>query len=311
MEITTAPPFATVQDAGRAGLRSRGIPPSGAMDPDAMACANLLVGNPMGAAVIEWALGSGRIGLETTRAIACVGASLTVGDQPVPSGGALLAPAGSEIELGLPERRFACLAVAGGICVPPVLGSRSTYLVAGFGGLEGRRLKRNDRLPIGPATFQPPAQVWGVPEDLLPVTRESIRVVPGPQSDLFDDDFWDALTGGAWAVSPASDRMGYRLDGPAIRHRGSPSMPSEPVGPGAMQVPVGGRPIVLMPDGPTVGGYPKPAAIITADVGQFAQSVPGTQPRFELVTFEEAVSALREVHTRRRAAREFLSRSST
>jgi allophanate hydrolase len=145
----------------------------------------------------------------------------------------------------------------------------------------------------------------------MPPTREAIRVVPGPQSDLFDDDFWEALTGGAWAIAPASDRMGYRLDGPAIRHRGSPSMPSEPVCPGAMQVPVGGTPIVLMPDGPTVGGYPKPAAVITADAGQLAQSRPGARPRFELVTFEEAVSALREVHARRRAAREFLSRSST
>jgi allophanate hydrolase len=117
--------------------------------------------------------------------------------------------------------------------------------------------------------------------------------VDGPQHDLFGDEAWELLLSGRYTVSAASDRMGYRLEGAALTHCGPASLPSEPACPGAIQIPDGGAPIVLMPDGPTVGGYPKLAVVITADLGVMAQLTPGTRPRFERVTLDQAVAALR------------------
>lgn len=302
IEVLTAPPFITVQDLGRQGLRAKGVPLSGAMDPEGLAWANLLVGNPTGAAGLEWALGTGRIRIPAGRAFAAAGATLTWNGMPMLPLTAAVSGPEETVELGLPRRRFACLAVAGGVAVEPVLGSRSTYLVAGFGGHEGRRLRRGDFLPLGPSRFLPPLDPWGLPDDSGPESRDSIRVVPGPQSELFDQDSWDGLLGEAYTISAASDRMGYRLEGPPLHHRGSASLPSEPVCAGAVQVPEGGAPIVLMPDGPTVGGYPKLAVVISTDLGALAQCPPGSRPRFELVTFDEAAAALRERAARFRAA---------
>lgn len=302
IEVLTAPPFITVQDLGRQGLRAKGVPLSGAMDPEGLAWANLLVGNPTDAAGLEWALGTGRIRIPAGRAFAAAGATLTWNGMPMLPLTAAVSGPEETVELGLPRRRFACLAVAGGVAVEPVLGSRSTYLVAGFGGHEGRRLRRGDFLPLGPSRFLPPLDPWGLPDDSGPESRDSIRVVPGPQSELFDQDSWDGLLGEAYTISAASDRMGYRLEGPPLHHRGSASLPSEPVCAGAVQVPEGGAPIVLMPDGPTVGGYPKLAVVISTDLGALAQCPPGSRPRFELVTFDEAAAALRERAARFREA---------
>jgi biotin-dependent carboxylase-like uncharacterized protein len=294
IEVLAPPPFLTVQDMGRQGFRAKGVPVSGAMDPEPLAWANLLVGNPATAAGLEWALGTGRIRIPPGRAFAAAGAPLTWNGMPILPLTAAVAGPDELLELGLPRRRFACLAVAGGIAVEPVLGSRSTYLVAGFGGHEGRKLRRGDFLPLGESRFVPPQDPWGLPEDAGPESRDSIRVVPGPQSDLFEQEAWEGLLSEAYTVSTASDRMGYRLDGPPLHHRGSASLPSEPVCAGAVQVPEGGAPIVLMPDGPTVGGYPKLAVVIGTDLGALAQCPPGSRPRFELVTFDEAAAALRE-----------------
>lgn len=306
IEVTKAPPFATVQDAGRPRLRHLGVPTSGAMDPEAMAFANLLAGNDAGAAVIEWALGEGRIRLTDTRTFAVFGATVEMGGSTLPPAMTLLGEAGDEITLHLPERRFAHIAFGGGVAVPEVLGSRSTYLTGGFGGHEGRRLKTGDRLPLGPART-----TWSMAwtdriAEFLPAARGPIRAVPGPQVELFDPGSLDRLLGGGLAVGRSADRMGYRLEGREFAHRGPASLPSEPVCVGAIQVPQGGAPIVLMPDGPTVGGYPKLASVITADVGRFAQLAPAERPDFELVTFEEAVAALRDRDRRVRAAADIL-----
>ena len=302
IEVLTAPPFMTVQDLGRQGLRAKGVPVSGAMDPEALAWANLLVGNPADAAGLEWALGTGRLRIPAGRAFAAAGATLTWNGMPMLPLTAAVAGPEEVVELGLPRRRFGCLAISGGVAVEPVLGSRSTYLVAGFGGHEGRRLRRGDFLPLGSSRFLPPPDPWGLPDDSGPESRDSIRVVPGPQSELFDQESWEGLLGQAYAISAASDRMGYRLDGPPLHHRGNASLPSEPVCAGAVQVPEGGAPIVLMPDGPTVGGYPKLAVVISTDLGTLAQCPPGSRPRFELVTFDEAAAALRERAARFRDA---------
>jgi biotin-dependent carboxylase-like uncharacterized protein len=294
IEVVKAPPFATVQDRGRSRLRHLGVPTSGAMDVEGMVFANLLAGNAPGAAVIEWALGEGKIRLTDTRTFAVFGATVEMNHSTLPPAMVLMGEAGDEIILHLPERRFAYIALGGGVAVPEVLGSRSTCLTGGFGGHEGRRLKAGDRLPLGPVVAQ-----WNTGwtrriAEFLPQARGPIRVVPGPQVDLFEPGALDLLIGGGLAVSRGSDRMGYRLEGREFSHRGRASLPSEPVCVGAVQVPQGGAPIVLMPDGPTVGGYPKLASVITADLGRFAQLAPAERPAFELVTFEEAVAALRD-----------------
>ena len=120
-----------------------------------------------------------------------------------------------------------------------------------------------------------------------PDYARAIRVIPGPQAALFDERVWSLLEDGAYAVGPVSDRMGYRLEGPAIGHSGPAELPSEPACPGAIQIPGGGAPIVLMPDGPTVGGYPKVAVVVTADLGVMAQLAPGAMPRFARVLPKE------------------------
>ena len=294
IDIVKAPPFATIQDRGRSRFRNQGVPVSGAMDVEAMVFANLLAGNAPKAAVIEWALGEGKVRLTDTRTFVVFGATVEMNYSTLPPGMTLLGEAGDEITLHVPERRFGYIAFGGGVEVPEVLGSRSTYLPGGFGGHEGRRLRSGDRLPLGP-----PVTRWNMGwtermVEFLPRAHGPVRVVPGPQIELFDAEQIDRLLSGRLAVARGSDRMGYRLEGQEFSHHAPASVPSEPVCVGAVQVPQGGAPIVLMPDGPTVGGYPKIASVITADLSRFAQLAPAERPSFELVTFDEAIAALRD-----------------
>ena len=294
IEVVKAPPFATVQDRGRTRLRSQGVPWSGAMDLEAMVFANLLAGNPPAAAVIEWALGEGKIRLTDTRTYCVFGATVEMNYSLLPPGMTLMGEEGDEITLHVPEQRFAYIAFGGGLDVPEVLGSRSTYLPGGFGGHEGRRLKNGDRLPLGPAVTRWNTGWSEAMGEFLPSPAGQVRLVPGPQVDLFEPEAIDRLLSGKLAVGRGSDRMGYRLEGQEFSHNAPPALPSEPVCVGAVQVPQGGAPIVLMPDGPTVGGYPKIASVITADLGRLAQLAPAERPLFEMVTFEEAIAALRD-----------------
>ena len=298
IEIVKAPPFATVQDRGRTKLRNQGVPWSGAMDVEAMVFANFLAGNAPGAAVIEWALGEGRVRLTNTRTFCVFGATVEMNHSLLPAGMTLLGEAGDEITLHLPEQRFAYIAFGGGIATPEVLGSRSTYLPGGFGGHDGRRLRNGDRLPLGPPVTRFNTGWSDAIAEFLPQREGPVRIVPGPQVDLFDPGEIDRLLSGKLAVGRGSDRMGYRLEGQEFSHLAPAALPSEPVCVGAVQVPQGGAPIVLMPDGPTVGGYPKIASVITADLGRFAQLMPAARPDFELVTFEEATAALRDREAR-------------
>jgi biotin-dependent carboxylase-like uncharacterized protein len=298
IEVVKTPPFATVQDRGRTRLRAQGVPCSGAMDMESMVFANLLAGNHEGAAVIEWALGEGKLRFTDTRTYCVFGATVEWNYSLLPAGMTLLAEEGDQITLHVPERRFAYIAFGGGIDVPDLLGSRSTYLPGGFGGHEGRRLKTGDRLPLGPTVRRFNTGWSDAMAEFLPPPGGPVRLVPGPQVDLFDSDAVDRLLAGKLAVGRGSDRMGYRLEGQEFTHNAPTALPSEPVCVGAVQVPQGGAPIVLMPDGPTVGGYPKIASVITADLGRFAQLAPAERPLFEMVTFEEAIAALRDREAR-------------
>jgi antagonist of KipI len=194
------------------------------------------------------------------------------------------ASAGTRLEIRpRADHRFLYVAVRGGIDVPEVMGSRSTYLPGGFGGFEGRRLRTGDVLPVGPALHSGLGgnvhpRITADPTD----TDVTIRVTPGPQWERFDERARETLLESRFTVSPSSDRMGYRLDGPAIISGVSATLPSEAACPGAIQIPDGGQPIVIMPDGPTVGGYPKIAVVNSADLRLLAQCLPGRGVRFRI-----------------------------
>lgn len=292
IEVLRAPPFATIQDLGRAGHRAEGVPPAGAMDPRALRLLNGAVGNHPGSAGLEWALGAGEVRIGRSGLAAAGPGPWRVEGREVPPWTAVQVRAGQVLILDPPAAtRFSYLAVAGGMDVPIVLGSRSTYLTGRFGGLEGRLLRTGDRIPIGEAGR---GRAAIIPARDLPDYRRPVRVLDGPQARLFGDDAWVQLLAGSYRVGRASDRMGYRLDGPPLSHSGPAALPSEAACPGAVQVPDGAPPIVLMNDGPTVGGYPKIAVVITADLGILAQSLPGSLPRFVRVRQQDAVLALRD-----------------
>jgi len=302
--VLKAPPLATIQDLGFPSGRAWGLPRSGAMDPRLLAMANALVGNPPGAGAIEWASGLGGgpgvFRCEVEVRIAVLGlAELRLDDRAVdPPALMLTVGAGATLSIapranGRVEHAFSYLAVAGGFAVPTILGSRSTYLPGGFGGHTGRRLQAGDRLAIGPAVS---GLTGGVGTELRvtevlpagPAAEVTLRVTRGPQWTHFDGDARATFFSSRFTVSPASDRMGYRLAGPVIRPLGPATLPSEAACPGAVQIPDGGQPIVLMPDGPTVGGYPKLAVVIRADLRRLGQCLPERGIRFQEVSLSEA-----------------------
>lgn len=290
----------TVQDLGRRGYERFGVPTAGAMDLFALRAANLLVGNPPEAAALEITLGGLRLQTTDDCLIAVAGAdlSLQVHGWVLPPWGAILARRGWTIEFG--ARKTGCravLAVAGGIAVPAVMGSRSTYLPGRFGGLGGRPLRAGDALPLGTAA---PGILETAGRSLNPLIlpnysdTPTVRVVLGPQDDHFTDQGLATFLSGEYRVSSTSDRMGCRLEGPAIAHRGPAEIISDGVPLGAVQVPADGRPIVLLADRQTTGGYPKIAVVISADIPLLAQCVPGiSRVRFAAVSVEEAQSIYR------------------
>ena len=299
IDVVRAPAFLTVQDLGRPGHRAHGVPAGGAMDPWALRTANVLVGNPEGAAGLEWAVGGGVLRFECEALVAIAGATAGVhlgGREALPLT-TLRARPGDELALTGDHRspqwgddaRFLYVAVGGGIAVPEVLGGRGTCLAARFGGLDGRFVRTGDRIPVGPPPPFAPRPGFHCPADLAPPGADLLfRIVPGPQARMLDAEGWNALTGSAFEISAAADRTGFRLDGPRLRMPPAPTIPSEPCCPGTLQLPPGGRLMVLMADAPTVGGYPKPAVVASADIGRLAQYPAGFPLRFTRITIDEA-----------------------
>jgi len=291
LTIPKAPAWLVVQDLGWTGHRRIGLPPGGAIDRHALAVANLLVGNPPGAAALEWALGPGTLRFERPARFALAGAdtTATLSGHPVAMHTTHSAEVGNELTVSaITGGRFVYLAVDGGIDVPAVLGARSTYLRGGFGGLHGRRVRAGDYLRLGGAGASPPAG-FRAPDELLPAYGAArLRIMPGPQVELFGPDQRAVLSSHPWRVSAASDRMGYRLEGPPIHPRVAASLASEAACPGAVQVPDGGAPIILMADGPTVGGYPKLAVVAEVDLPVLAQRSPGEEVWFDWIEVSEA-----------------------
>ena len=297
----------TVQDLGRTGYQQDGVVVSGAMDATALRVANLLVGNEDHAAGLEITVLGPRLRFGAEHLIALTGAdcSATLNGEPVGSNRAIWVAAGAELALG--AARLGCrayLAVAGGVAVPPVLGSRSTYLRAAFGGLAGRALQAGDELPVGvpsassaqlahrlarPAAGWVPAGYTPGPS-LCPVPRPApvVRALRGPEYDWFTAESQRAFWQAPFAISPEADRMGYRLHGPPLARRDDAELLSSAVAFGTVQLPAGGQPIVLMADHQTTGGYPRLAQVISADFGVLAQARPGQALRFQEVSLAEA-----------------------
>lgn len=280
--VTVAPPFATIQDLGRTGYRDSGVPVSGVADRDSALTLNSMLGNQHGAAMMEWAIAGGALRFDTGCTVAVGGAvaECFVNGKAMNPFVPVEVGAGGELRVDrIVGGRFLLVAVRGGINVPVVMGSRSTLLSAALGGLEGRRLRNGDTLLIGDAFASPNGMtrtfVHAAPSG-------TIGVIRGPQAHLFDEHAWTTFLNADLSVSRASDRTGYRLEGIEIRHNGDATLPSEPTCVGAIQIPGGGAPIVIMNDGPTVGGYPKIAVIRTSCLSRFAQLAPGEKVRFAL-----------------------------
>ena len=288
----------TVQDRGRPGYRAFGMPVAGAMDRLSLALANLLAGNPPGSAALEMTLLGATLHFEGPAYVAVCGADMapTLDGKPVASGTGFPVAKGALLGFGAAAKGCRTyLAIRGGIDVPAVLGSRSTDLRAAVGGLEGRALRKGDALPVGPAgaaSLAPRA----LPRELLPVPGGEVplRVLLGPQDDLFLDEGLRAFLGSPYEVSNRNDRMGYQLEGPPILHRAGADIVSDALCPGAVQVPGRGTPIVMTADCQTTGGYAKIATVIGPDLGRLAQTRRGDRVRFTRCSQEEAVAALRE-----------------
>ncbi len=286
----------SVQDLGRWGHQAVGVPVAGAMDTYSLRLANRLVGNAEGAAALEVTLLGPTLRAETPLVVAVAGAifALQVDDRPVPHGTPVALAAGSVLRfLERQAGARAYLAVAGGVETPAVLGSRATHLVSRMGGLDGRALVAGDVVPVAAGATPPVSRATRSPLPLAaaPGARR-LRVLLGPQDEWFTVSSVDALFGGTFSVSSRSDRMGYRLDGPALTTKRPGELVSEPVAFGAIQVPSGGAPILLMADRQTAGGYPKIATVITADLPLAGQLAPGEPVRFAACTRAEARSAL-------------------
>lgn len=270
IDIIDTGPLVTVQDLGRSGYASSGVPRSGAFDRGALRLANALVGNAPGAAALEVTLGGLSLRLVHAATVAVTGA-------PVPGldwGVAVSLPAGAQLRLATPRHGLrSYLAVRGGIDVPAELGSRSTDTLSGIGP---RPLQAGDRLAVGSAIT---AAVQGTDASPMPVPH-ALDIVAGPRTDWFAADAMRILTSTAWTVGPDSNRVGLRLDGPALTRSRTDELPSEPTLPGAIQVPPDGRPIVFGPDAPVTGGYPVIAVLRRAALDHAAQLRPGDAVRF-------------------------------
>jgi KipI family sensor histidine kinase inhibitor len=286
VRVLRAGMLTTVQDLGRLGHRAEGVPLSGAADAVALRVANWLVGNAGDAAALEFTLVGPELEFTTDAVIALGGATF----DGVPEWQPVQVTAGTCLKFG--AARTGCrgyLAIAGGFKTDSVLGSRSTYLRAGFGGWEGRALRDGDQL----FRHEHEARVgggWHVDERILPrySPTPTVRVVRGAQAD----DFRDGLLAGEFAVTARSDRMGLRLSGPPLLRSATPELLSSAVAPGTIQVPADGQPILLLADAQTIGGYPQAAHVITVDLPLVAQLKPGDRVRFREISLEEAQKLL-------------------
>ena len=305
IRVMTAP-YATIQDRGRPGQQWLGIPEGGALDRDALALGNALVGNDAAAAAIEVCLGNFSAELLSPARVALTGTDagvLTVQDatghsMDIPPNRSVDLDAGRMVRLGvIPDSNTATLAFSGGIEAPLLYGSRSTSPSAGIGGTDGAPLAGGAVLELGrPARGDAPELMVVAPAPDDGLDGGTIRCVRGPQDDRFTGAALETFFGEAYSVSPVLDRMGVRLEGPVLEHRAGADIPSDGIVTGTVQVPGNGLPIVLLADHQSTGGYTKIATVVTADIPKLARLRPGGELRFTAVAVEEAEDLAREHH---------------
>ena len=298
MSITVLNPglLTTVQDQGRVGYQQFGVSVSGVMDPRSAALANILAGNGQGEAVLECTMMGPQLRFDRGTVIAITGGDLgpTLDGQAVPGYKAVAVKAGQILKFTGPRAGCRCfIAFAGGLDIPVTMGSRSTYMKAKIGGYQGRKLEKGDQ--IG---FRAPVETLAHMEDralrpeFVPQPVYTLQVVLGPQDDAFTDSGIHTFLTGTYTVTPEFDRMGCRLDGPAIAHKDSGDIISDGIAFGAIQVPSAGTPIIMLADRQTTGGYTKIGSVITADFRFLAQLKAGDKVRFVRVSVEYAQSLL-------------------
>jgi biotin-dependent carboxylase-like uncharacterized protein len=284
--VSSIGPASSVQDHGRHGYQRYGLVASGAMDQLALAAANTLLGNePFAAAIEIGPFTASFTARDGAIRVALCGAprSADVAGRAVAMDASLTIAEGETLNLGFARGgAFSYLAIEGGIEGEPTFGSLSVNPRAGLGSPFSRPLQQGDELAAKPASGAPEQRIE------LPAASGPIRVVLGPQDDEFADDAKALFLDSEWKISATSDRMGYRLEGPVIKHLAGHNIVSDGTVDGSIQVPGNGAPIVLMLDRNTTGGYPKIATVISADLGRLAQTPAGTAFRFKAISVQEA-----------------------
>lgn len=272
----------TVQDSGRPGHAHLGVPPSGCLDQPSFSLANRLVGNPEGTAVLETTMRGPRLVLHgpsnssATVAVTGAPAAVTVDGRPAALDAAIFLLPGQTLEVGPATSGLrSYIAVVGGIAVDPVLDSRSTDVLSGLGP---PKLARGTRLPIGAPAGSVPIIDFAVPRGISP--HPVVGILPGPRDDWFTPEAITALTSNQWLVSSASNRIGLRLEGPALGRRDNAELPPEGVVTGSIQIPRDGQPVIFLNDHPTTGGYPVIAVLTDDALARAAQAAPGTSLTF-------------------------------
>ena len=281
----------SVQDLGRPGYGPMGVSPSGSADPVSLRLANLLVGNPAAAAALEMTLLGGSYIFPEGAVVALAGSDFgaTSNGRPLETGVPHAVMPGGKLSLGQTRSGARCyLAIAGGVRVAPVLGSASTHLLGGLGGFNGRALQKGDVVEIGTLTKRLPRRKLAAKARDAFRPRKILRVTEGPQLDWFLDEAQRVLLQNTFRATEEADRMGLRLEGPALALRAAKEMISEGVSLGAVQVTPSGQPIILFVEQQTAGGYPKIANVIGADLFCIGQLRPRDEVRFARVTFAEA-----------------------
>jgi antagonist of KipI len=295
LEVMEMNGLATIQDSGRTGWRRFGVPSCGPMDRFAFNAANALVGNPLDYALIEIGLGdiTFRASQDCVVAVSGAGYGLSIYIWDFPLWSSFFVRSGWTVRLNkTDDGMWAYLAVAGGVQTSPMLGSQSTYLRGALGGFEGRGLQTGDHVRAGsPSRSLDALAARSLPLETRPAYSDipSLDVILGPQTNYFSDAGIETFLSNEYVVSLTSDRMGYRLEGPALSHRGKTELISEGMMAGAVQVPSSGQPIVMMADCPTTGGYPKIATVAGAALPALAQCVPNkSRIRFQEITVAKA-----------------------
>ena len=298
MSITVLNPglLTTVQDQGRIGYQQFGVSVSGVMDPRAATVANILVGNDDNEAVLECTMMGPQLQFDKANCIAITGGDLmpTLDGKPIPNYTAIKVEAGQVLKFTMPKTGCrAFIAFAGGLDVPEVMGSRSTYMKAKIGGVNGRKLEKGDVIGFrDPKAELKNMNFRSMASEFVPRKEYTVRVILGPQDDYFTEEGIKTFLSQTYTVTAEFDRMGCRLEGAVIQHKEGGDIISDGIAFGAIQVPSSGQPIIMLGDRQTTGGYTKIANVITVDFRILAQLKQGDKVRFEQVSVKAAQASL-------------------